>query len=164
MVLALIRRAPVLGAAAMATLAANPASAQELDRAAALIEAPREYDPTPIRIGAAALGVGLDLRGEYIDNLYALPENEIDDFRLTVLPRANLLLEQQRYRVALRAQANVRRHADNVGEQPRAFLQLHQRHHVRHLLLEGGMIDPVEGDEAEDLAPPRHRREGAPRS
>lgn len=106
----------------MATLAAIPASAQELDRAAALIEAPREYDPTPIRIGAAALGIGLDLRGEYIDNLYALPDNEIDDFRLTLVPRANLLLDRQRYRIALRAQANVRRHADNPTENSVAAL------------------------------------------
>src|ERR1700752_2152136 len=42
-------------------------------------------------------------------------------------------------------------HANDVGEKPRTFLQLHQRHHIRHFLLEGRVIDAVEGDEAVDL-------------
>nr|WP_237219782.1 outer membrane beta-barrel protein [Sphingomonas arenae] len=110
----------MIGAAA--ALAAVPAEAQELDRAAPLIEAPQEFAPTPIRIGAGTLGLGLDARGEYIDNLYSLPDNEIDDFRFTLVPRATFVIDQQRLRLATRAQATVRRHADNQTENSVAAL------------------------------------------
>lgn len=116
MVLGCTRAVPVIGVVAAATLAATPAGAQELDRAAPLLEAPKEFDPTPIRVGSGTLGLNLDVRGEYIDNLYSLPDNEIDDFRLTLIPRINFVIDQQRFRVAARAQANIRRHADNPSE------------------------------------------------
>lgn len=100
----------------LAVLASAPAAGQELDRAAPLIEAPKEYSATPIRIGAAALLLGVDVRGEYIDNIYALPENRIGDFRLTALPQTSLTLDNDRFRVAARAQAAVRRYADRKTE------------------------------------------------
>ena len=38
----------------------------------------------------------------------------------------------------------------------RPFVELDQCHHIGHVVGEGRMIDAVIGDEAEDLAEPRH--------
>lgn len=107
-----MRGVHTLGAFSFALLASAPAGGQELDRATPLIEAPKEYSATPIRIGSAALHLGVDVRGTYVDNVYALPENRIGDFRLTVYPWTSLVLDNDRFRIAARAQAAVRRYAE----------------------------------------------------
>lgn len=107
-----MRGVHTLGSLSFALLASAPAVGQELDRATPLIEAPKEYSATPIRIGSAALNLGVDVRGAYVDNVYAVPENRIGDFRLTVYPWTSLALDNGRFRLAARAQAAVRRYAE----------------------------------------------------
>jgi hypothetical protein len=111
-----MRGVQALATLSLAVLASSPAAAQELDRAAPLIEAPKEYSATPIQVGAAAMLLGVDLRGEYLDNIYALPEDRIGDFRLTAFPWTSLTLDKDRYRIAARAQAAVRRYAEHTTE------------------------------------------------
>lgn len=111
-----MRTVRAIGAISLGVLASAPVAGQELDRATPLIEAPKEYSATSIRVGTGALYMGVDLRGEYIDNIYALPDNRIGDFRLTGIPRASLTFDNDRFRLVTRTQAAIRRYADNKTE------------------------------------------------
>lgn len=102
--------------ASVAILASGSATAQEIDRATPLIEAPREYSATPISVGSALLYPGIDVRAEYDDNIYALPENEIDDVRLTIAPRLNMVLDNDRFSIKGRALMVARQYLQNETE------------------------------------------------
>lgn len=102
-------------AAAMAAITA-PAAAQELDRATPLLETPAEYEAKPIMLGRIAAYVGADARLEYDSNIYALPSDEIDDFRFTASPWAILQYQGSDLSVGAQARAVVRRYFDNKSE------------------------------------------------
>lgn len=99
---------------------ATPAAAQQLDRATPLIEAPAEYNATPLQLGRLSAYFGADARLEYDSNIYALPSNKIDDERATVSPWVNLQYKDDRFDISGRARAAVRRYFSNKRENSEA--------------------------------------------
>ncbi|WP_340266365.1 outer membrane beta-barrel protein [Sphingobium mellinum] len=97
-----------------------PAAAQQLDRATPLIEAPAEYNATPIQWGRLSAYVGVDARLEYDSNVYALPSNKIDDERVTLSPWVNLQYKDDRFDLSGQARAAVRRYFSNRRENSEA--------------------------------------------
>ena len=119
MVLTAFRLAPLCSTIFVAGLSV-PAAAQQLDRATPLIEAPAEYNATPIQLGRLAAYVGADARLEYDSNIYALSSNKIDDERVTVSPWVNLLYKDDRFDLSGQARAVVRRYFSNKTENAEA--------------------------------------------
>lgn len=102
----------------MMTIAALtvPAAAQQLDRATPLLETPPEYEAKPLQLGRIAAYLGADARLEYDSNIYALPDNEVDDFRFTASPWANLELKDDNFTLGAQTRAVVRRYFDNDSQ------------------------------------------------
>ena len=121
MVLTAFRLAPLCSSILLLGLA-TPAAAQQLDRATPLIEAPAEYNATPLQLGRVAAYFGGDVRLEYDSNIYALPSNRIDDERVIVSPWVNLQYKDDRFDLSGQARAVVRRYFSNKTENSEAAL------------------------------------------
>ena len=87
----------------LAAMTAQTATAQEFfkrDRNVGVLERPQpEFDPEPIRLGAAEARTSLGLGGYYIDNVFATEQNEVSDFAFTIRPEVDLRSTWSRHEV-----------------------------------------------------------------
>ncbi|UOR15179.1 outer membrane beta-barrel protein [Qipengyuania aquimaris] len=102
-------------------LAHNPLAAQSLpDTAPALERDDPEFETNPTRVGPFDVSVGAEASGQYDSNLYALPDNEIDDLVFELSPYVRAVHDGGQVQVALGTQSVVRRHVDQTEEDSEA--------------------------------------------
>lgn len=98
-----------------------PLAAQSIPETAPAI--PRddpEFHVDPTRIGPFDVTVGMEARAHYDDNLYALPDNEIDDVVFEIAPFVRAVHDAGTVQLALGTQSVLRRHADQTDEDSEA--------------------------------------------
>lgn len=106
---------------AAAALVHAPLAAQSLpDTAPAIPRDDPEYEIDPTRIGPFDVTVGVRASTQYDSNLYALPDNEIDDVVFELSPYVTAAIDSGKSRFEIGTQSVVRRHADQTTEDSEA--------------------------------------------
>lgn len=94
-----------------------PLAAQSLpDTAPAIPRDDPEYEIDPTRIGPFDVTVGVGANTYYDSNLYARPDNEVDDIVFELSPFATAALDNGKTRLEFGTQSVVRRHLDQTSE------------------------------------------------
>ncbi|QZD93060.1 outer membrane beta-barrel protein [Qipengyuania xiapuensis] len=109
-----------LSASALALLH-TPLAAQSIPETAPAIERDDpEFEIDPTRIGPFDVTVGVELSSHYDSNLYALPDNEIDDVVFELAPQMRAVHSSGPVEIAFGTRTVVRRHADQTSEDSEA--------------------------------------------
>ncbi|WNO54199.1 outer membrane beta-barrel protein [Stakelama saccharophila] len=112
----LIRRLALAGALGTA-VAANPVAAQQIDRTAPILDLPLPgTDPMGLPLGPFRLYPSGEARVEYDSNIYAEPDNEVDDALVVLTPRVEALLDSGDANLSLLGELRLRRFFDRTAE------------------------------------------------
>jgi len=105
-------------AGAVICLIALPSTAygQRIDSTAPIIDLPDGLKPVGVRAGSVVLLPSAELRAEYDSNIYAEPNDPVDDVIMVLTPRVEARRDSGTTRLGLLAEAQLRRYLDNKSE------------------------------------------------
>lgn len=105
------------GIVAIAAIIASPAvQAQIIDRTASIIDEVSDFEPVGIRLGATTLYPSAEVGLEYDSNIFAIPTQEVDDFRISIEPNAVLKYQGGSLRLTGTARAKINQYFDQTSE------------------------------------------------